>query len=356
MTTNFTDLSQSPVAASNAATPALSIDSLSKTYYSPFHRLRQRLHRPLKPHVVALSNVSFTVSAGEVFGLLGRNGAGKTTLAKIIATLVQPTTGSAAVYGYDSLRDENRVKSLIGLATAEERNSYWRLTVDENLLFFARIYGMPEKRARERIDELIDYFELREFARRRFGELSTGNKQRVTIARSLLIQPPMLLLDEPTRSMDPLAAAKMRRLISGLARETPPVTVLLTSHNLSEVEELCDRVAIIDAGSIRAIDAPQSLCTAHGISETVQIVIHQGPSDLLSNELELLCGPVKFEVVGDDTRITLSRSSGDSRLDDAIRLVQKLGGRIVSIETTSVKLLDVLERLVAESDSAGSGL
>src|ERR1043165_3562736 len=126
-------------------------------------------------------------------------------------------------------------------------------------MFFTRLQGLSDRVAKQRIRELFKKLELEEMARRRFGEMSTGNKQRLAVARAMLSQPPVLLLDEPTRSLDPLAAARMRELIRSLAQQDPPVTIFLTSHNLAEVETLCERVAIIRRGALRAIDTPKKI-------------------------------------------------------------------------------------------------
>ena len=246
---------------------AVSIKNISKTYPPSFPRLKKFFRLAVKPEVEALKNVSFDINEGEIFGLIGKNGAGKTTLTKIIATLVQPTDGSVIVKGFDSVGDEVKVRSLIGLATAEERSFYWRLTSEQNLMFFARLYSISDKSARRRIAELFDELAMTDLAKRRFSELSTGNKQRLAVARALLPAPPVLLLDEPTRSLDPLAAANMRDLILSLKG----VSVLLTSHNLAEVEELCSRVAIITKGEIRTVGTPQSLRRAHKQTQNVTV-------------------------------------------------------------------------------------
>src|SRR2546421_3951151 len=252
---------------------SISIDHISKTFPVPLARLKQFLRRPVKPPVEALSEVTLDVQAGEIFGLIGRNGAGKTTLTKIIATLVQPTSGTVMVNGFDSVRDDEKVRAQVGLATAEERSFYWRLTVEQNLMFFARLYGLSDVLARRRIIELVKQFELKELVARRFGELSTGNKQRMAFARAMLAKPPVLLLDEPTRSLDPLAAARMRALINSLAGSEPPTTILLTSHNLIEVEELCARIAIISRGRIRALGTPKELRAEHRQTERVRLTV-----------------------------------------------------------------------------------
>ena len=133
---------------------AISIDNLSKTYPVPFKRLRTVFRRPVKEPVEALRHVSFEVNTGEIFGLIGRNGAGKTTLTKILATLVQPTRGTVTVRGYDSVSHDEHVRREIGLATAEERSFYWRLTAEQNLLFFARLHGLADRIAKQRIRDL----------------------------------------------------------------------------------------------------------------------------------------------------------------------------------------------------------
>jgi len=307
---------------------AISIRNLSKTYPVPFRRLRAFFRRPLKDPVEALRDVSFEVETGEIFGLIGRNGAGKTTLTKIVATLVQPTTGSVSVHGHDSVSDDEHVRRQIGLSTAEERSFYWRLTSEQNLMFFARLHGLSDRVAKQRIKDVFEKLELDEVARRRFGELSTGNKQRLAVARALLANPPVLLLDEPTRSLDPLAAARMRELIQSLAAQDPPATILLTSHNLSEVETLCARVAIISRGRIRAIDTPRNLRDLTSGSETVQITLASGE------------------------KISFTRQHDDDLLDKKIRELQTAGQRIIDIETERATLLDVLERFEAADEQS----
>jgi ABC-2 type transport system ATP-binding protein len=233
---------------------------------------------------------------------------------------VQPTTGSVSVRGHDSVSDDEHVRGQIGLSTAEERSFYWRLTSEQNLLFFARLHGLSDRTAKQRIKDLFAQLELDEVARRRFGELSTGNKQRLAVARALLSSPPVLLLDEPTRSLDPLAAERMRKLIHSLAQQDPPVTVLLTSHNLAEVETLCARVAIISRGRIRAIDTPKNLRALTSGSEVVHITVSTGE------------------------KISFTRQHDDDQLDTTIRKLQSQGKTIIDVDTDRATLLDVLEQ------------
>ena len=183
---------------------------------------------------------------------------------------------------------------------------------------------MADRFAKQRINDLFAKLELEEVARRRFGELSTGNKQRLAVARAMLASPPVLLLDEPTRSLDPLAATRMRDMIRSLAAQDPPVTIFLTSHNLAEVETLCARVAIISRGSIRALDTPKNLRDLTSGSEMVHVTLSDGE------------------------KISFTRQHNDDQLDETIRKLQSQGKKIVDIETERATLLDVLERYETE--------
>jgi ABC-2 type transport system ATP-binding protein len=334
----------------------VSIDHISKTYPVSFLRLKKLFGRRFKPPVEALCDVSFDIREGEIFGLIGPNGAGKTTLTKIIATLVQPTLGSVTVKGYDSVRNDEDVRRQVGLATAEERSFYWRLSAEENLVFFARLYGLSEIAASKRIRELMDRFELQDLARRRFGELSTGNKQRLAVARAMLANPPVLLLDEPTRSLDPLAAARMRLLIKSLTTESSRVTVLLTSHNLLEVEELCERVAIIGGGRILALESPKRLRQFHNESEHIKITFVSADGDDLRSRLHN--DGLEFELTDTDRKdewiLSLTRKAGDETLDEVLRFLHEQNTLIRSIDTERATLFDVLESYEKEKDMANS--
>ncbi len=318
---------------------AVTVKNLSKTYPTSFPRLKKFFRLPVKPPVEALKNVSFEIAENEIFGLIGKNGAGKTTLTKIIATLVQPTDGCVSVKNFDSVKDEVKVRSLIGLATAEERSFYWRLTSEQNLLFFARLYGMNDKLAGKRIAEIFERLDLTELTKRRFAELSTGNKQRLAVARALLPAPPVLLLDEPTRSLDPLAAAEMRDLIRSLKE----VSVLLTSHNLSEVEELCNRVAIISKGEIRAVGTPKNLRFRHKQTQKVKIILGGISEDFLRQNLFPKSQNYAIENHAETLSLTFTREADDDSLGKTISFLTAGGAKIVDIETEKPTLLDVLE-------------
>lgn len=216
-----------------------------------FHPLQLRLWSLLpgrrQPPVRALRELSLTVRRGEILGLLGTNGAGKTTLLKILATLILPTAGCVTVDGHDVTREADRVKAMIGWATGDERSFYWRLSGRQNLEFFGAFQGLAPRAVRERIAQLSEQLGL-EGLDRRFGGYSAGMRHRLAIARALLRQPRILLLDEPTRSLDPLMADALRRLILDTLVAQMGCTVILATHNLQEAEELCDRIAVLHEG------------------------------------------------------------------------------------------------------------
>lgn len=319
--------------------PAIAIENLSKTYPESFPRLKRFFRLAAKPPVEALKNVSFEIGEGEIFGLIGRNGAGKTTLTKIIATLIQPTSGKVSVKNCDSVNDEVKVRSLVGLATAEERSFYWRLTTEQNLLFFARLYGLRDAEAKNRIAELFEQLDLNDLAKRKFSELSTGNKQRLAIARAILPSPPVLLLDEPTRSLDPLAAQAMRDLILSFKG----VSILLTSHNLTEVEQLCRRVAVISNGEIRAVDTPENLRRRNNQKQRVKIVLSGVSENFLCENLSAKLRDFAVINRAETISINFQREADDDVLGQTIAFLTENGARILDVETEKTTLLDVLE-------------
>ena len=337
---------------SSNATPSgkavVSVDHISKTYPVPFLRLKKALKRKFKPPVEAVRDVSFEVREGEIFGLIGPNGAGKTTLTKMIATLIQPTEGNVSVKGFDSVRDDTAVRRNVGLAGAEERSFYWRLNVEQNLLFFARLHGLSRDQATRRITDLLQMLQLEDSARKRFAELSTGNKQRLSVARAMLADPPVLLLDEPTRSLDPLAAARMRATIKSLAQdEAKRVTVFLTSHNLAEVEELCDRVAIISKGEIKALDAPRNLRATHSDNEKVSITFTVDDAGKIEAALREAFSAHPFTLgrsdVSDAWTLAFSRKTNDQTLDTVLRVLHTTACLVKGVECERATLLEVLE-------------
>lgn len=206
--------------------------------------------------VVAVAGVSFEAHAGEIFGVLGPNGAGKTTLLRMLATILTPTVGTASVGEHDIVREAQQVRAQLGYLTGSA-GLYERLTAREVLRYFAALYGLTSDQAERRIGELTKELDLAEFLERRCDKLSTGQKQRVSIARAVLHNPPVLFFDEPTSGLDITSARTVVRYIRRCREEGK--CVIFSTHIMSEVEALCDRIAIIHDGKLAAIGTLEEL-------------------------------------------------------------------------------------------------
>jgi len=234
---------------------AIEAENLTKIFITK--ERRGLFRRGVRKRVIAVDHVSFKVRNGEIFGLLGPNGAGKTTTIKLLATLLIPDEGEAWVNGYHIVREADKVRRSIGVSLYSDRGLYWKLTGRENLRYFAYLYHIPPKVAERRIEELLKIVDLEKDADKLVEEYSTGMKAKLNLARALLNDAPILMLDEPTLGLDPHSARKVRELILKLKEEGK--TILLTTHNMEEADHLCDRIAIINRGKIVALDTPEEL-------------------------------------------------------------------------------------------------
>ncbi len=209
--------------------------------------------------VNALDGVSVKIGEGEIFGLLGPNGAGKTTLIKILTTLLLPNSGEAYVGGFSVVKEPEKVRGIINLVSGGETPGYGILSVSENLWFFSQLYGLSSSAAKEKIKQLEVDLDIEKFGNTRMAKLSTGYKQRMSLARGLLNDPKILFLDEPTLGLDVLTAKRLRTYVIDWAKRERKGTVLLTTHYMAEADEMCDRVAIINNGRILACGSSQKL-------------------------------------------------------------------------------------------------
>ena len=207
----------------------------------------------------AVDGVSLSVREGELFGLLGPNGAGKTTLIKILTTLLSPTSGRAWVDGHDVVKEAAAIRPKINLVSGGESSGYGVLNVRENLWLFSQIYGVSNADAKERIGRILEVVGLADKAGTRISHLSTGQRQKMNFCRGFITDPKILFLDEPTLGLDVNAARSIRIFIKEWLREKPNRTLLLTTHYMSEADELCDRLAIVEAGKVLACDTPSAL-------------------------------------------------------------------------------------------------
>ncbi|MFA5364272.1 MAG: ATP-binding cassette domain-containing protein [Candidatus Bathyarchaeia archaeon] len=189
----------------------------------------------------AVDHISFDVKKKEIFGLLGPNGAGKTTTIRMLSTLTRPTAGTATIGGYDIVKQDNKVRQLIGLVS-EKMIMYDRLTAKENLRFFGKLYSLPKETINERTDELLELVQLTKFKDAKVGTFSTGMRQRMNVVRALLNRPQVLFLDEPTLGLDPQSTVEVREFIRKINKEND-TTVILTTHMMNEADILCDKLA-----------------------------------------------------------------------------------------------------------------
>ena len=302
---------------------AIEFDGVSRTFWA-----RPGVFRRRSIEVRALTDVSFSVEPGELFGLLGPNGAGKTTSIKILTTLLLPTSGRARVLGFDPASEPQRVRPQIGYVFGGDRGLYDRLSARDNLSYFADVYRVPAREKSRRIDELLDVVGLRGRERERVETFSRGMKQRLHIARGLLHDPPVLFLDEPTIGLDPVGARELRETVAGL--QSAGKTILLTTHYMYEADELCGRVAVITDGRIVAEGTPASL--KRGIADRTVIEIEAtGVEEPLVSRLREMEGVTSVVVEEqDETQLVLVQSSLGAQL------VQPLIGALEGVTVRAV--------------------
>jgi len=205
----------------------------------------------------AVKGITFAVAEGEIFGLLGPNGAGKSTLIRVLTTLLVPTSGSALVNGFDVVKQSDGVRKSIGVIP-QAMTSDLELSVEENLIIFAKLYGVPRQKRERLITDLLAAVELTQWRDKQVRHLSGGMRRRVEIARGLVHEPRMFFLDEPTTGLDPVSRVAVWEMLQKIKSERK-LTVLLTTHYMDEADRLCDRIAIVDHGELKALDSPLKL-------------------------------------------------------------------------------------------------
>ncbi len=305
--------------------------------------------------LIAVDGLSLTIGRGEIFGLLGPNGAGKTTLVKILSTLTIPSDGKAYVTGLDVTEHSLAVRGRIGVVYGDERTFFWRLSALDNLLFYAALYGMSGKAARERSWELLEMVGLRESANLRMHHYSSGMKQRASIARSLLNDPDILIMDEPTRSLDPIAAHELRRLV----RErvvTDRRTVLLATNVMAEAEYMCDRIAFISQGQIQMVGEIDELRGLLQAGEVYQITVG-GLTYAWLEALRSVAGVDSLKVIplgGDQYRLEVGIRRDAPAIPAVIRRIVEEGGDVWSCGRRELSLEEMFEIVVEKSRNRGA--
>jgi ABC-2 type transport system ATP-binding protein len=317
---------------------AIEVSHLRRTFKSNIGVIKRTIKE-----IVAVDEVSFEIQEGELFGLLGPNGAGKTTTVKMLTTLLIPTAGSASVKGFDVVRQAEEVRKRIGFIFGGERGLYWRLSGIDNLRYFASLYSIDPDVTKKRILYLLDMVGLSGRGEEKVQGYSRGMKQRLHVARTLLHDPDVLFLDEPTLGLDPVGAREFRQVILNLQSEKK--TILLTTHYMFEADALCDRIAVINHGCIVALATPGGLKTHVRDLNVVEVETFGAPESALEKLRALpFADSLSVEEQGQKQILLVQTARGAEAVPDVMSALDGLKvGRVIVREPT---LEDAYVRLV----------
>ena len=284
----------------------------------------------------AVKGISFAVEEGEIFGLLGPNGAGKSTLIRMMVTLLPPTAGTAIVNGFDIVKQPDEVRKSIGVIP-QAMTSDLELSVEENLIIFAKLYGVPREKRNRLIDELLEAVELTKWRDAPVKNLSGGMRRRVEIARGLVHEPRIFFLDEPTTGLDPVSRVAVWEMLQKIKAQRQ-LTVLITTHYMDEADKLCDRIAIVDHGELKALDSPLKLKASIPGKNVLEVSFGDMPADW-SDTLGHL--PYVDHVSGEDHVFRLSSENGPATTLALMDVAAQRGVSVQSLSVTSTTLDDV---------------
>jgi len=307
------------------------------------------------PYVEALRGVDLQIKKGEVFGLLGPNGAGKTTLIKILCTLVIHDEGHAYVNGFDVKKEPRQVLKTLQAVLPESRGFTWRLSGRQNLAFYALLYRLGDKEARERIDYLLEITGLKDRADDGYQRYSTGMQRKLLLCRALLRDTQVLLFDEPTVGLDPASAMDFRHLLRDKLAHEEGKTVVLSTHNLPEAQDICDRIAILDRGKITACDTPNNIQYTMADEKVFNITfidaVFNDQQGQMLNELERMPGVYgvtpEFDVDRNFIRMSI-RADKDMALSRILEVIMKNGLKVGVINTQEPTLEDAFRAITRE--------
>jgi ABC-2 type transport system ATP-binding protein len=322
------------VSAPARTTAAVAVVGVSKVYP------RRRRDRGSAPP--AVDNVDLAIEPGEIYGLLGPNGAGKSTMVRMIATLLEPTSGEIRVCGHSVVTEKRAVRARLGVALGGERSVYWKLTARQNLEFFCALHGIPRRAAPPRIMEALDRVRLSEHADEHIERWSTGMRQRLVLARALLDDPEVLLLDEPASGLDPRAADTLHEVIAGFRERGH--TILLTTHDMTEADLLSDRIGVIDNGRLVGQGTPGELKAAIGGQQMVRAQVRAtgAPDDLLADLRTAVRVQSRPAVATPDiVDVTLVAQGGEDLVQLLVSAAQRHEAHVLSLEQGAVTLREV---------------
>ncbi len=304
----------------DTAPPAIVVDNLVKRFGT----------------FTAVNGVSFTVADGEIFGLLGPNGAGKSTLIRMLTTLLPPTSGTARVFGHDVAKEPDEVRKSIGVIP-QAMTSDLELSVEENLLIYAKLYSVPPAKRTRLIKELLAAVELTDWADKQVKFLSGGMRRRVEIARGLVHEPRMFFLDEPTTGLDPVSRVAVWEMLQRIKSERN-LTVLVTTHYMDEADKLCDRIAIVDHGELKALDSPLKLKASIPGRNVLEVSFSTTPPGWIDRLRQL---PAVESVSGDDHAVRVASNHGPTTTLALMEASSQAGVTIQSLSVQSTTLDDV---------------
>jgi len=284
----------------------------------------------------AVNGITFSVEAGEIFGLLGPNGAGKSTLIRMLTTLLPPTSGTALVNGFDIVKESNGVRRSIGVIP-QAMTSDLELSVEENLLFYAKLYGVPRPKRTRLIAELLEAVELSQWADKQVKNLSGGMRRRVEIARGLVHEPRIFFLDEPTTGLDPVSRVAVWEMLQRIKAERD-LTILITTHYMDEADKLCNRIAIVDHGELKALDSPMRLKASIPSKNVLEASFSGAPADW---EHTLTALPAVESVTGNDSLFRISSTNGPATTLALMETAERNRVTVQSLGVQSTTLDDV---------------
>jgi ABC-2 type transport system ATP-binding protein len=314
---------------------AIKTEGIFKTFRSGWWGRKQKL---------VLKGVDLQIEEGEIFGVLGPNGAGKTTLLSILSTLLLPDQGKIEILGMDGLQDGHRIREKVN-SSSGNANFLWSLTVRENLHFYGMLYGLTGSRREEKVNTLVKLFNLEEHRDATFDRLSTGMKQRLSLAKSLLNDPAVLFLDEPTVGLDPSVSIMIREQIRTIQKERR-MTVLLTTHNMKEAEFLCNRIAFLKNGEILTTGTAEDLKRMVRMGDLVKL---EFKGTISEDELLRADGVINYGVSGNLCEIIVD--DGEKRLGNLIARLSQSGAQIKKVTLGQTELEDVFIEFTKGTDS-----